>query len=373
MSRPRGQMDPDGFMEAKRLRRLEKRLEEEQRRRRERETMDRSLPANEAVRRSAVALAKRGFHIAPLACGSKVPSRGENLLALATNDPHAVRAMFWERYTANIAILCGPSQIVIIDLDWPKGPVPGFEHIPTMSCPMVGHYEGSGLEAWDKAIAAHEALGEPTPPTYTVITRSGGRQLYFQAVPGVAHVSGAGHTPLGVGVDVRAGNTYAVGAKSIYDGKVMPRSGGIFRDPPEGIYEWDGVTEVIAPMPPWLERLLPTKRDVTRWTTTASGITVPAGTPKRVGLKYVATAIDGEISRMAGAVCGERNDTLFRTARKLGKIVAVRGIPFDPEQVVAALADAAYSTGLDDPEVASTLQRGITAGMQTPRNWRVCS
>ena len=65
---------------------------------------------------SALAAADAGWHVFPCAPGSKRPALRENWQDLATTDPGRIRA-WWARQPYNIGIACGPSGLVVIDLD----------------------------------------------------------------------------------------------------------------------------------------------------------------------------------------------------------------------------------------------------------------
>jgi hypothetical protein len=60
------------------------------------------------------------------------------------------------------------------------------------------------------------------------------------------------------------------------------------------------------------------------------------------------------------APVGERNNTLYRAARSLGRLAAA-GL-LDPYDVVSALTPAALAAGLGAAETARTIRSGLTAG-----------
>src|SRR5262245_30610328 len=65
---------------------------------------------------SALAAADLGWHVFPCAPGSKRPALKDNWQGLATTDPGRIRS-WWARQGYNIGIACGPSGLVVIDLD----------------------------------------------------------------------------------------------------------------------------------------------------------------------------------------------------------------------------------------------------------------
>ena len=65
---------------------------------------------------SALAAADAGWHVFPCAPGSKRPALRENWQDVATTDRDRIRD-WWARRPYNIGIACGPSGLVVIDLD----------------------------------------------------------------------------------------------------------------------------------------------------------------------------------------------------------------------------------------------------------------
>lgn len=137
----------------------------------------------------------------------------------ATADPDEARAAWdpsGEWAGMNIGVACGPSGLVVIDLDTKKGK--------------------DGLRTFQVLL---DELGIEWPKTYTVRTPSGGLHLYFRAPPGVEIRLSA--SQLADGVDIRAWGGLVVAAGSVIQG--IP-------------YEVDIDAEIV-PLPPELtERLL---------------------------------------------------------------------------------------------------------------------
>jgi len=72
---------------------------------------------------TALSLARRGFHIFPLAAGCKTPRKGSHGYEDATDDPAQIRAWFTGG-NANVAIRCdsvGGRPIFALDVDGPEG------------------------------------------------------------------------------------------------------------------------------------------------------------------------------------------------------------------------------------------------------------
>ena len=86
--------------------------------------------ADRGLLRSALDLAARGWHVIPCACGGKRPALSGNWQDLATTDTSRVGA-WWTRTPYNIGIACGPSGLIVIDLDIAHGEPPGDQAAAT--------------------------------------------------------------------------------------------------------------------------------------------------------------------------------------------------------------------------------------------------
>ena len=94
-----------------------------------------------ALLASALGYAARGMYVFPVKVGRKQPlwNRWESR---ATRDPNAIRRV-WGRAPYNVGVACGPSGLVVIDLDLPKpedeGPPEPYPEVnlpaPTSSLP----------------------------------------------------------------------------------------------------------------------------------------------------------------------------------------------------------------------------------------------
>lgn len=180
---------------------------------------------------AALTAAERGWHVFPLRPGTKRPAlHGEATCPRtgecagghrkweqrATTDTDRIRAA-WSDAAFNIGIATGPSDLVVVDLDMPKGK--GSSDAPSGAATFA---------------ALCERAGHLVPNTYRVRTASGGEHLYFTAPPGVRLTNTAGTVaPL---VDTRAWGGYVVAASSTT---------------PAASYEAVGAP-VAAPLPSWL-------------------------------------------------------------------------------------------------------------------------
>jgi hypothetical protein len=277
---------------------------------------------------SALNLAGRGWLVFPCVPDAKRPALRRSWQSLATTDERTVRA-WWAREPYNIGIACGPSGLVVVDLDMLRGERPGEPPTDTVN--------GAAALA-----ALCRECRQPYPlPTYTVDTPSGGCHLYYAA--GSARVRNSAGL-LGPLIDIRAGGGYVIGAGSrIGDRRYIARN-------------------ALAPMPlpAWLSRLLQNDSSLT----VASRLSVP-DLDGAQGPAYAMAALREETRLVTTAQPGRRNDTLNRAAFNLGQLAAVGLLP--PLAVASALADAAGRAGLPADEARRTIRSGMSAGGKKPR------
>lgn len=295
---------------------------------------------------AALACAGRGWHVFPLRPSDKQPlPRFTDWEAHATTDPARIRA-FWSRGPAyNVAIACGPSGLVVVDLDMPK---PG--ETPPTEWAIPGVNEGADVLA-----VLAERHGEPLPlDTFTVTTRRGGMHLYFTPPPGTVlrNTSGRHRTGLGWLIDTRAAGGYVVAPGSHVD---LPDGAGAYKvanpAPP-------------APLPPWLAHLLTAPP--------APLLSAPsvAGTVADLPA-YVQAALKGEAERVTSAVTGGRNHALNKAAYNLGRLAA--GGALDAEVAGSVLYEAAavhFCTGpnaFTPADARATIRSALAAGARNPR------
>jgi hypothetical protein len=228
-----------------------------------------------------------------------------------------------------VGIACGPSNLVVLDLD-----APGGEHTETST---VAH----GADTL--ARLAREAQGKNYPlpdDTFCVATPSSGLHLYYRAPTGVTlrNTSGAA----GELVDSRASGGYIVAAGSIR---------------PEGSYQIVNDAPV-AELPPWLiGPLSPPVHD----TPTPPNREVGPASDKRV------TAY---LAKLAGKVIeapqGSRHDVLLRAAVSLGRLVGGGDLA---EQLArdTLLQAAATLCEFPEREATRTVEDGLAYGTARPR------
>ncbi|PZF87673.1 bifunctional DNA primase/polymerase [Micromonospora endophytica] len=289
---------------------------------------------------AALGHAERGWHVFPLRPDDKRPAFPDHPAdrcagrdprcraghvgweARATTDPDRIRRA-WTVRPYGIGIACGPSRLVVVDLDTPKEPETGGR---------------DGVAVLAELADAH---GATIDPTYTVITGRGGTHLYYQhptTGPTLRNTAGT----LGPMVDTRAAGGYVVAAGSTVAGR--PYVVALDCDP--------------GPLPAWLADLLapaplPPQRPVV--------VDLPTN---RAGA-YVRAAIGREVDRVTSAAAGERNRTLYVAAVALGQLVAGGALAEDDAQSV--LEQAGVTAGLRTAEAYRTVRSGLTAGARRPR------
>jgi hypothetical protein len=276
----------------------------------------------------ALAAAARGWHVFP--CGSrrnpKAPRDGWRWAEWNTTDPVKIRQ--WLTGTTVYGIACGPSGLVVADLDMPKQ---GYK-LPGGWAAEPGITDGKDVFA-----ALCELMGSPWPSTYAVVTPSGGWHLYFTADPGrritVSVGDNGGIAPM---VDIRGIGGYVVGPGSVVDGRVYET----FHD------------TVPEPLPGWLAEAC--ERSARQ--TSGSPARAPYGQPATRRAAYLRAARDGEAAAVAAAPEGGRNAQLNKSAYKLAGYGEL-----DAGTITAELTSAARSAGLPDNEIQRTIRSALTA------------
>jgi len=281
-------------------------------------------PAGSSLMHAALGAAGRGWHVFPCVPGGKRPALRDNWQQLATTDPGRI-LRWWTRMPFNIGISCGPSGLVVIDLDVAKAD----------SCDDES--PASGADSLAELCRRH---GRPYPDDTFTVSTPGGTHLYFRATCQPVRNSASRLGPL---IDVRADGGYVIGPGSQVSGRPYEVT-----DPSHP-----------APLPSWIASLL---------TDLVTSVTAPRRIPApgtRQATTYALAALREETARVAAARPGTRNDTLNRAAFSLGQLVAARLLP--PVVVVTALAEAAARCGLPGNEADRTIRSGMTSGARHPR------
>jgi hypothetical protein len=271
------------------------------------------MSAQDALRLAAV-----GFSVFPLRRGAKLPATEHGCLD-ASRDPVMVSAMFTAVSDANIGIACGPSDLVVVDLD-----------------------SEDAVAVWRGLQAKHgkaPALTSRTPR---------GWHCYYRAPRDHELRNTCGR--IAPGIDTRAAGGYVVSPPSridAHDGK------------PGGLYKWsrNGFTRP-GPLPMWLLPLMLPPAKIS---------SVPGNTSElgEVGDRYVEAAIRGEVARVTSAVVGTRNHALRAASFALGRLVGAGVLTHGVAE--QQLRQAGEAIGLGVVEVGRTVSRGLRDGAREPR------
>ena len=248
-----------------------------------------------------------GWHLLPIALGTKRPHRGQGL-EHATTDYQQV--LMWGGEGCDWAAACEPSGFIVLDVDPRNG----------------------GDETWAALLEGHSDL----PPHSVQGTRNGGEHHLF-ADPGVELLG-----KLGDGVDLKRRGYILVVPTPGYSWQVAP---------------WD----ISAPAMPddWLELA---RKDKTRPQRRPQPKPRPQiGSHSRYGAK----ALDAELYAVRGECEGGRNIRLNQAAVALGSLAA--GGELDEPDARAELRQAGLDAGLPEREVDATIRSGWTHGASEPR------
>ncbi|MET8433665.1 bifunctional DNA primase/polymerase [Streptomyces sp900116325] len=303
---------------------------------------------NPALLSAALDAAARGWHVFPLVPGDKPPAI-RNWAERATTDPERITRC-WSHAPYNIGVATGPSQLVVVDLDTPKGQ----DDLPPAGSSRPGTSNGLAvlLTLWERHDA--EGLGdlvmcepfdgycEMAPATHIVKTPSGGMHLYYAAPDDAELRNTAGK--LGWKIDTRAHGGYVVAAGSTITGKHVPYT---------TVHE-----TVVKPLPGWIvEQLRPAPLPPQQ------PITVALASDRRG--KWLRAAVDGELERVTRAKEGGRNKALYIASVALGQLVA--GGELGAGEVTEWLTAAAQQVGQGEREARRTIESGLRAGANRPR------
>jgi hypothetical protein len=292
---------------------------------------------------AALDAARRGWSVFPLVAGAKVPAI-EQWPQRATSDTDRIER-YWSHPAScrhGVGIACGPSGLLVIDLDQPK---PGQAVPPRWQRP--GICDGSDVLA---DLCDH--AGQPFPfHTHTVRTGRGGLHLYFTQPAGeqLRNTEGSKGHGLGWLIDTRGHGGYVVAAGTTVNG-----------------HRYDTIHDTEpAPLPGWLtDRLTPA---VTGPQAGAAAGPVQLRTTRRSA--YLDAAIRAELEHVTTAPEGERNKALFIAAQNLGQLAAGGNLDTDEvRDLLTAAAAAPIAAGAYTARQADkTITSGLRAGAKRPR------
>lgn len=286
------------------------------------EELARAAAPTVAMLDAALGYAARGWRVFPCKPRSKQPACAHGVKD-GTTDVTAVKRWWSQSPLGNVALACGASGLLAIDVDCKNG--------------------AGGWATWARLHSGHDDWCR----TLVSKTPSGGAHYIYQAPADVDLGNSAGK--LGPGIDVRANGGYIVVAPSIHPGY------------PNGpAYEWDVTYPDPAPLPGALCELLrkPDRPDP------APAPQAPATTAPGYG----EAALQGELAAVRRAQPGTRNATLNRAAFNMGQLLAGQALPIGQWQLEDGLLATALACGLTEDEARKTIASGLNGGAQSPRN-----
>lgn len=265
----------------------------------------------------ALHLASLGIKVFPLKPQQKTPA-DRGWADQATSDQSVIRSWFEVRPNINYGVACGPSGLLVVDLDTKNGI--------------------DGIANW-KAISCQFELS-----TFEVDTPSGGKHLYFWG-QGLLNSAGT----IAKGIDLRASGGYVVGPGSQI---------------PEGTYSsglpWHFPdTRDIQTASESLIELLRSRKGAESFET--NGVLTAPGVPVSKPLTNLQAEVFGRnIVKLLRAQEGQRNATLNDCAFAIG--VLVREEVLDKPKAESMLLNSALSIGLNLAESKATIQSGLANG-----------
>lgn len=270
---------------------------------------------------SAYEMAMRGWHVFPLAPGSKVPARGSAGQDDATCDVETVLEWWARRPDSNIGVHCRPSGLYVVDLD-------------------VHSKDANGMDTWRELAATHGHV-----PTTTVRTAGGGYHLYYRAPDGVELKNTAGK--LGPGVDTR-GNGYVVAPPS--------RVGG-------NAYVPCAPRRPLAVLPQWVVDAI----DPPRPAPTPPPAYRPSNNPDAV-----ARRVHDLADEIARAPEGQGNHTAAQVAYMAGQYVGAGQITHEHALSIleSGIAGWTWNKPRDRRTMIGTITRQLANGTASPRHWQ---
>jgi Bifunctional DNA primase/polymerase, N-terminal len=305
---------------------------------------------------TALAAARRGWHVFPLRPGSKIPA-GHNTADCpgtgrcsnghrtweqrATTDPRKIVAA-WSTAPYNIGLATGPSGLCVIDLDVLK---PGETEID-----IPEKWRDIGVRSGEDVLAAvAEHAGQPVPgDTLTVRTTSGGLHLYYTAPDCMELRNTGGDQGRGLGwkIDTRAWGGYVLAPGSLIDDRPYEL---LYDGAPAPLPDWLVTALTPAPLPP------------------APVVPIRPATGRRS--RYLEAAIRAEAAKVHVAPKGQRNACLYVAAVALGQLVAGGALSEQEHEAVLMTAAGrhigcgAYSAA----QARRTIASGLKDGAKRPR------
>jgi hypothetical protein len=264
------------------------------------------------------AAAAAGLRVFPAKARSKKPAT--DWKRYQQEQPTNGDLLKWDLSPCNVCVVTGsPSGIVVVDVDSPE------------------------------AQRLIDSLGLPLTPT---VRTARGCHLYFKAPPYEVRNS---VNIEGVKLDIRGDGGYVVGPGSIH--------------PDGAAYEWlvSPDEAAFAPFPGQLAEMIG-GRNRKKHTAAQSVGPAKAAQQQAEGLDaFLQSELEEAQAEISGAPNGERNDTLFKMAARMARHVSAAKVAWN--SFAEALASVARDAGLEEGEIASTLESGWTRGSAEPTAW----
>lgn len=270
-------------------------------------------------------LMNHGCKLFPLIPGDKRPgvSNWENK---ATNNTAALKT--WPA-GAGAGLACGPSGLVVVDLDAHTNDVP-------QQWAERGCWDGPSVYQW--LWTHNDRTGHSWADTFTVATPSGGAHLYYRAptTPQLRNSAGV----LGWQIDTRAAGGYVVAPGTRLA---------------TGTYEVLGGAQEPAQLPGWVvSALMATRTPTTR--------PRPKQRPPMFMLpEYAGGRLKALSEKVAEAPEGERNNVLNWAAHSLARDGLLT------QEHAEALHEAATQAGLTDDEITKTIHSAGQAAQRSTK------
>jgi hypothetical protein len=344
--------------------------------------------------RLALELAALGWHILPLAPGSKRPlgncsrcrpQRGQPThpasdcpclaagrwchgVRAATTDPARITTWWQHEPRAIPGIAAGPSNLVLVDIDahgsaYPPhlatGLLPGIDLAAEPIPPPLWSNPAKLRDGRDTLTLLARIRGGPRPwpseaeyQPVTVVTPSGGAHLWYRAqVKGHRQVLSdpQGRNGLAWQVDIKAGWSYGIAPGSVTArGAYRIRNGDLAQP---------------GRMPDWLAR------EIARVTAKASPRPDPPAAPpagnQRGPAAYLATVIVRGAAQLAAMTDG-RQRSLSALAFQIGGLL--HWADANPGQLTSQLIDAGTASGLSTVQATRIVTRALANGIAQPLN-----
>lgn len=279
--------------------------------------------------RAALDYASRGIQVFPCWPGSKKPAT-PNGFKDATSDLATIKAWWTKNPECNVALSPEAASWCVVDLD--GGEV--------------------GEASWAKLQAEYGAA----PSSHEVRTPSGGRHIYFcgSLPPSTSTIAPK--------VDTRGTGSYVLVPPSVVDERGEPNKPEKWGSYRSSAAPWD---QLIADVPRWLVDLFGASAATARYRPSRVPLALSVG----ISAEVVAAELKRQAQRVAEALPGTRNATLFKAAADLGELVGAGALRRGYAD--ALLEAAAELSGLiDDDGIGSaraTIDSGLNRGMAKPR------